>query len=220
MRITKHAHAHLTVEMHGRRLIIDPGMFSSDAVEADVDAVVVTHEHSDHWTAAHLQTILNRNPTATVYGPQSFADAAIDVNVSVVKDGDRAAAGPFELRFSGSAHAPIHASFPPMSNVGVTVNGTLYHPGDSYELPQENVEIVAVPIGGPWHKLAESIDWLTQMKPAQLINVHDETLSAAGQDMAKDVLGRIASRWGGRYISLARGESIEVPTRNRAPSFD
>ncbi len=215
MRITKRAHAHLVVELDDRRLVIDPGSFSSVAEEHQVDAVVVTHEHGDHWTAAHLHSILDRNPAAAVYGPQSFADAVTDYDVSVVQDGDRVAAGPFELLFCGSAHAPVHASFPPAANVGVTVNGTLYHPGDSYVLPGEVVDVVAVPLGGPWHKLAESIDWLSAMKPAQLLNIHDETLSAAGRRMAGDVLGRVASQWGGRYASLAPGESIETQARKR-----
>ena len=38
-------------------------------------AVVITHEHADHWTAEQLSRILDRNPGIKIIGPQGVADA-------------------------------------------------------------------------------------------------------------------------------------------------
>jgi L-ascorbate metabolism protein UlaG (beta-lactamase superfamily) len=210
VKITKHEHAHLTVEVDGRKLIIDPGVFSSAAGEDDVDAVVVTHEHGDHWTADNLAAIRARNPGIPVYGPAVLAEADGAGDITVVSAGETVTAGRFTLRFVGGDHAPIHPSFTAMVNVGVVVDETLFHPGDSYSLPEGDVPVVAVPIGGPWHKLAESIDWLNEVTPRQAFNLHDETLSAAGQGMANDILARIVASHDGTYTPLAHGQTLEV----------
>ena len=51
MRITKLEHAALILETSGRKLFVDPGSFMMALTEtANADAVVITHEHADHWT--------------------------------------------------------------------------------------------------------------------------------------------------------------------------
>ncbi|WP_420112984.1 MBL fold metallo-hydrolase, partial [Pseudactinotalea sp.] len=55
MKITKHEHACLTIDDHGGTVVIDPGSFSGRLVDLEaVVAVVVTHEHADHWTPEHV----------------------------------------------------------------------------------------------------------------------------------------------------------------------
>jgi len=211
VRIIKRHHAHLTVDIDGRILVIDPGMFSPTAAEDGVEAVVVTHEHTDHWTHEHLTAIRARNPDVRIFGPRALAEAAPDVPVVVIGAGDAVDAGPFDLRFVGGEHAAIHPTlFPASTNVGVVVNGDLYHPGDSYTVPDQPCASVAVPIAGPWHKVAESIDWISQLQPAKAFNLHDDTLSEAGQRMNNDIMARVVSAGGGTYTALAIGDSIEV----------
>lgn len=66
MRITHLGHACLLVESAGRRLI-DPGSFSSGfAGLADLDAVLVTHQHADHLDRAALPGLLAANAQATL----------------------------------------------------------------------------------------------------------------------------------------------------------
>ena len=55
MKIRHLTHSCLLVEVAGRRLLIDPGGFSLDAVRAldsevlaGIDAVAITHQHPDH----------------------------------------------------------------------------------------------------------------------------------------------------------------------------
>jgi L-ascorbate metabolism protein UlaG (beta-lactamase superfamily) len=84
MRVTKLEHAALVVEHSGNRLFIDPGKFTTPITEASgALAVVVTHQHDDHWTPEQLGRIRDRNPDVRVFGPAGMAEAAAEAGVEV-----------------------------------------------------------------------------------------------------------------------------------------
>jgi L-ascorbate metabolism protein UlaG (beta-lactamase superfamily) len=211
MKVTKYEHATLSIEKAGQRLVVDPGKFLSAIDEqANVVAVVVTHQHDDHWTPERLQAILEKNPDAKILGPQGVADAASGFDVQVVKAGDVVEAGPFTLKFFGEKHAIIHASLPVIDNVGVLIDGSLYYGGDSYTVPDVPVDTLAAPIGAPWLKIGEAIDYVLAVKPRRAFPVHDMTLSVAGKDMAGTHLTRMLATVDGEYFVLQPGESIDL----------
>jgi L-ascorbate metabolism protein UlaG (beta-lactamase superfamily) len=211
MKVTKYEHATLVLEKAEKRLIIDPGKFLSGVDQpSDVVAVVITHQHDDHWTPERLEAILEKNPDAKVYGPQGVADAATGFDVQVVKAGDVVEAGPFTLKFFGEKHAIIHASIPVIDNVGVLVDGSLYYGGDSYTVPDVPVETLAAPIGAPWLKIGEAIDYVLAVKPKRAFPVHDMTLSVAGKTMAGAHLTRMLGTIDAEYFVLEPGESIDL----------
>src|SRR3954464_15983930 len=99
MKVTKYEHATLLLSVGDDTLVIDPGMFLSAVDFGNVAAVVITHEHGDHWTPDQLGRILEKNPDAKVYGPAGCVAAANGFDVSEVKAGDELEAGPFTLKF-------------------------------------------------------------------------------------------------------------------------
>ena len=211
MKVTKYEHATLVIEKAGERLVVDPGKFLSAIDQpADVVAIVVTHQHDDHWTAERLEAILEKNPGAKIYGPQGVADAASGFDVQVVGAGTTVEAGPFTLKFFGEKHAIIHASLPLIDNVGVLIDNSLYYGGDSYTVPDVPVETLAAPIGAPWLKIGEAIDYVLAVKPRRAFPVHDMTLSVAGKDMAAAHLTRTLGTIGAEYVVLAPGESLDL----------
>ncbi|WP_108718939.1 MBL fold metallo-hydrolase [Miniimonas sp. S16] len=138
MRLTKLEHSALLLEKDGAVLVIDPGVLTTELPEVDgLVGVVLTHQHPDHWTPDHLAHLVGEAHDAVVLGPQGVVDAAREAGheVTAVSAGDEVAVGPFTLRFTGGTHAPLHSSIPAVDNVGVVVDGVLYHPGDSFALP-------------------------------------------------------------------------------------
>ncbi len=211
MKVTKYEHATLVVSTADQQLVIDPGMFLTPPDFANTVAVVITHEHGDHWTEDNLRRILEISPDATIYGPQGVATAAAGFDVTVVRAGDTVEAGPFTLRFFGAKHAVIHESIPVPDNVGVLVNDELYYPGDSYTVP-EGVEVgtLAAPVGAPWLKIGEAMDFVLAVKPKRALYAHEMTLSVAGKAMQADRLQWATEQNGGTWNPLEVGESLDL----------
>lgn len=210
MKVTKYEHATLLLSIGDDTLVIDPGMFLSAVDFGNVAAIVITHEHGDHWTPDQLGRILDKNPDAVVYGPAGVKTAASGFDVRVVKAGDSIEAGPFVLRFFGDTHAVIHESIPVPDNVGVLVNDEFYYPGDSYTVPDVEVGTLAAPLGAPWLKVGEAMDFVLAVKPKRAIYAHDMTLSAAGKKMHAERLTWATEQNGGAFTQLEVGESIDV----------
>jgi L-ascorbate metabolism protein UlaG (beta-lactamase superfamily) len=211
MRLTKFEHACMILELDGEKLIIDPGNFTPPLVDVThVAAVVVTHEHPDHWMPEHLRAIRAANPDVPIFGPQGLATAAAEFGVTVVGDGATASAGPFELRFVGEKHAEIHSSIPVIDNTGVLVNETLFYPGDAFTLPGVPVKVLAAPAAAPWLKIAEAMDYVAAVAPARAFPVHQMVLSVLGQQMHHARLSDMTEKAGGEFFVLEPGESREV----------
>jgi L-ascorbate metabolism protein UlaG (beta-lactamase superfamily) len=211
MKLTKYEHATLVLEKSGQTLVVDPGTFTMPLTEVrDVVAVVITHEHPDHWTPEQLDRVLAMSPDAKIYGPQGVAIAASAYPVIVVKDGDEITAGAFDLKFFGSRHAVIHSSIPVIDNVGVMVDDTLFYPGDSFTIPPVAVDTLAVPAGAPWLKIAEVIDYEAAVKPRRSFPVHEMVLSVIGKNMANDRIGTATTAGGGEFFPLQPGETLDL----------
>jgi L-ascorbate metabolism protein UlaG (beta-lactamase superfamily) len=212
MRLTKQEHACLILESAGKTLVIDPGFFTTALIGLnDVMAIVITHEHGDHWTAEQLTRILDRNPGARLYGPEGVAIAATDFDITVVEDGDVIDAAPFSLKFFGEKHAVIHSSIPTVDNVGVLVNDSLYYPGDSFTVPEGvEVDTLAAPVGAPWLKIGEAIDFVLAVRPRRAFATHEMVLSTAGKGISGDRLKWAVEQGGGEYVALEPGDTLDV----------
>ena len=211
MRVTKFEHATLTLRESGKTLIIDPGSFTSPLPDLeDVVGVVITHGHPDHWTPQHLDRILKAFPGTPLFGPQGVADAAAEYDITVVAPGDAISVEPFRLQFFGGRHAVIHESIPVIDNVGVLVNDTVYYPGDSYTAPEVPVKLLAAPVGAPWLKIGEAMDFVLAVAPRSAFGTHDMTLSVAGRQMGRARLTWAVEQNGGEFFELDPGESVDV----------
>ncbi len=212
MRLTKLEHAALILEESGKKLFVDPGSFTTPLTDtAGAVAVVITHEHADHWTPDQLNRILELNPHVPIYGPAGVAAAASDFAVTTVNAGDTIEAGPFTLRFFGGKHAVIHSSIPVVDNLGVLINDTLYYPGDSFTVPEDvAVDLLAVPAGAPWLKIAETMDYVLTVKPKRTFATHEMVLARAGKDMANARIAWATQQGGGEFIALEPGDTLDI----------
>jgi L-ascorbate metabolism protein UlaG (beta-lactamase superfamily) len=209
MRVTKREHACLILDDEGQQLVIDPGNQTGPVSAPGLVAIVITHEHADHWDAEHLATLRAANPNVPIYGPAGVAAAAEDFDITVVAAGERVTAGPFRLRFFGGEHAEIHRSIPLVDNLGVLVNERIYYPGDSYATPDVPVELLAVPAGAPWLKIGEVMDFVTAVAPKMTFAVHDAPLSPMGLNLAHARIQSSVEAVGGEHHRLSPGDAIE-----------
>lgn len=215
MRLTKLEHAALILEENGRKLFIDPGSFTTPITEASQTvAIVITHEHPDHWTPEQLNRILDKNPDALVLGPAGVAAAAAaagSVPVQVVEAGDVVEVGSFTLEFFGEKHAVIHSSIPVVDNLGVLVNGRVFYGGDSFTVPENvEVDVQAVPAGAPWLKIGDVMDYVLTVKPRRSFPTHEMTLAKAGKDMSNTRIKWATEQNGGEFFPLDPGDTLDI----------
>lgn len=212
MKVTKFEHSCLVVDQSNDTLIIDPGSFTMPLNHVrKVVAIVITHEHPDHWTPEQLRRILDVNSDAVIFGPAGVAAAAADFDITVVAAGDVHEVGEFTLRFFGGRHAEIHRSIPIIDNVGVLVNDELYYAGDSFHIPEGiDIPTLAVPAGAPWLKISEVIDYVTAIAPKRSFPVHEMVLSVAGKAMANDRIKAATELGGGSFFALDPGQTIDL----------
>ncbi|MFI1995242.1 MBL fold metallo-hydrolase [Actinoplanes sp. NPDC020271] len=214
MRLTKHTHACVAFTGGGDgTLLVDPGTFTPDAAKliAEATAVLVTHEHFDHFDDAALAVELDRRPELRVYGPAAIREklGERDGRVVAVRAGDRLEVAGFRVEVHGERHALIHEDIPLVDNVGYLVEGRVFHPGDSYRVPEAEVETLLLPTSGPWTKLGEAAEFVRAVRPARMIQVHELMLSELGQNSARMLLGE-KGLTGLPLEILPAGESTDV----------
>lgn len=211
MELTKHAHATVLLSKDGSTLLIDPGAYTPNSAElvAATSAVLITHDHPDHYDAAILNAALDAQPELTVWAPSVVANelGAHDGRVITVSAGDEFDAAGFDVTVFGEHHAVIHNDLPLMENVGYLVDGTVFHPGDSYFVPDAAIETLLVPTSGPWAKLGEGVDFVRAVKPSRTIQIHDLMLSDAGRH---GFAGFISDLTGITLETLEPGQSVTL----------
>lgn len=184
MRVTKFTHSCLRVEGAGV-LVVDPGEFSESSALAGADAVLVTHEHADHLDVAAVTAAVSRRPELRIFAHEAVLPLLADVADATiaVRVGEEFEAAGFRVRAYGGQHAIIHPYVPVFANLGFLVSDgatNLYHPGDSFALPDQEVETLFVPLNAPWTTIAESLEFARTVRPARAFALHDGLLNDRG----------------------------------------
>lgn len=68
MLLTRYTHSCVRLEKASRSIVIDPGIWSEPQALRDVDAVLVSHQHSDHIDQLRLAGL-----DVPVYSPEGAA---------------------------------------------------------------------------------------------------------------------------------------------------
>lgn len=213
MKLTKKGHSCVRLDKDGQTLVIDPGVFSEVDAAAGADAILITHEHMDHFHEERLRTALDVNRAAEIWTLRSVAEQLVGFpgRVHTVGQGDTFTTAGFDIEVHGELHAIIHPDIPQVTNVGFVVDGSLFHPGDALTVPDRPVETLLLPVHAPWNKVGEVIDYVREVKPRRAFSVHDGLLT----DMAHTLYNRMLSPEGpgvagASHRRLAPGESAEL----------
>ncbi|MDO8620485.1 MAG: MBL fold metallo-hydrolase [bacterium] len=180
MKITKFGHCCLLVEVNGVRILTDPGMFSVTQNEVtDIDVVLITHEHQDHLHIDSLKAVLQNNPKAKVVTNRGVGKLLEQEGISYVllEDTQHKTVAGVLLEGFGQKHGVIYEEWGQVVNTGYFIANRFFYPGDALYDPKKPIEILALPVVGPWMKTSEAMEYAKRLKPKVVFPVHDALLA-------------------------------------------
>lgn len=212
MNITRYGHACMLVEEGDARLLIDPGTMSEVPAGTKVDAIFITHNHSDHLDPALIKKVLADNPDAAVI---TVAEAAKDLDEAgiqnaIIEEGGTLDVNGVTIQSFGTKHAYIYGEIPQCQNTGFLIAGRLYYPGDSFYVPGVPVEVLALPTAGPWMKTAECIDFAKAVHPKVAFPIHDGFIKAGALPMTRTFPRTFLEPEGIELRDLDDGETLTI----------
>lgn len=211
MRITKFGHASVRIEHEGTTVVLDPGGFTDRAALDGADAILITHEHFDHYLPDHLKAV--DAPVWTIDAvAQKIREDAPEVfeRTTVVAPGDTFDVG-VPVRAVGELHAVIHPELPRFYNSGYVFtlgDQVVYHPGDALTGPGERVDVLLAPASAPWARSSELVDFMREVKAPVNIAIHDRIYSEAGAGVLDGLVGAFLPQDGLEWKRLKDGEDL------------
>jgi len=217
MRIAHFGHSCLLVELHGKKILFDPGTFSHGFEGiTGLDAIAITHQHPDHIDPERIDALAEANPGARLLSdPQTAAQRggrweAVHAGNVLDLDGLRITGG-------GGRHAVIHPDLPVIDNTAFQLGtaddpAQLVHPGDSLWVPPVPVGVLAAPAAAPWMKISEAVDYVRAVKPRTAIPIHYGVVAPEARGI---YFGRLTEMRpeGTEFEALSVEESREFPDR-------
>lgn len=212
MRLTKMGHACVRLEKDGEVLVIDPGTLTEAEALNGAHAALITHEHPDHLDGERLRSAVDSDPEFQVWTNHSVAEqlSGLEGHVHTVSDGDAFSVAGFQIDVLGERHAVIHPDLPVIANIGFFVDGTVFHPGDAFTVPETPVESLLVPTNAPWLKVAEVIDYLREVRPGRAYSIHDGLLNEHGLALIDAALSARAQELNADVRRLKPGDTVDL----------
>ncbi len=212
MRIVHFGHSSVLLATGTARLLFDPGTFSSGFEDLrDLDAVLITHQHFDHLDTDRLPALVAANPDARLIADEDTIPelAKLGLDATAVTPGDELTLAGTKVTVVGGRHATIHPSVPMPTNAGFVVDdGAFYHPGDALFVPEQEIDVLGLPMAAPWLKTSEAADFLLAVAPRVAVPIHEALLSETGFQVQQTWVTRVAPD--PEFLVLPRGESVEL----------
>ncbi len=170
----------MVIEESGKRIMTDPSNFDyggESTLERDISLILITHEHADHLHIETLKQILGNNQNAIVITNTAVGKLLDGAGIKYIKveDGESYDFNGIKISGFGDTHANIYEDYGQVQNTGYMINSLCY-PGDSFNKPKAQPDILALPVLGPWMRMKDAIDFAIEMKPRVCFPVHDGPL--------------------------------------------
>lgn len=205
MQVTKYPQSCLIVEVDGRRLLIDPGVFVTASYTPDdlgeVDAVLYTHRHPDHVDTDLAVTLHQRG--IELFGNADVCELLGRPLVTEVRDGEPFEAAGVEVLPRDLPHVELVDGSPGPPNTGFLVAGRLFHPGDGVEITGLGARALAAPISGPSISFRDAYKLVEAVGATTVVPIHYDLFTADPRHFAQ--VCDLAE-----VVALADGETTEV----------
>ncbi len=212
MKITKLGHCCLLIEENGLIILTDPGSYSTkQSTIKNINVILISHEHVDHLHVDSLKEVLVNNPTAQVVtntsvgmilDKEGIPYILVDHGQSIVKAG-------IEIAGFGKEHWKMYKTVKPVENTAYFIGKKLFYPGDSFYDPKQSIDVLALPVAGPWATLTEIINYGLKLNPKKVFPVHDGMLVSGKFGPAHRLPQQELTKAGIEFIIMNEGDQKE-----------
>src|SRR5687767_12612708 len=106
MIVTRLGHACILMESSSTRILIDPGTFSNTWHGlTDLDAILLTHQHPDHFDVDNVTAVIDANPGARLLVEPAVAEMLAEQSPHAALVGEKVDLGGVTVEVVGGAHA-------------------------------------------------------------------------------------------------------------------
>jgi len=181
MKISKYLHSCLVFELDGYKLLFDPGNFTfaeglvNPKALANVQGMVITHIHPDHFYLENIKKILEINDIP-IYTTEEVGKVLKKEHIkhTVWQQGTHYL-GPFKLQAIEVVHEPLLDN-PTPQMLGFIINDKILHPVDSMEdalLKYKDIELLIMVTMAPFANELRIAGFADKLQPKQILPVHD-----------------------------------------------
>jgi L-ascorbate metabolism protein UlaG (beta-lactamase superfamily) len=212
MKITKYGHCCLLIDINGVRFLTDPGSYSTMQSEArDVDVILITHDHPDHLHVSSLKEILENNSNAKVVTNPTVGKILSDYGIEYhsVADGEHIDIKGVLVEGFGAKHHEVYKELGQTENTGYFIDNKLFYPGDAFYVPGKSVDILALPVAGPWCNIHDSVEYALKVHPRVAFPVHDANLHF-GYGVVHRAPSEFLPKNGIEFVVVGVGETKEL----------
>lgn len=211
MKITKFGHCCLLIEEKGLRILTDPGSYSTAQNDVkNINVILITHEHADHIHIPSLKNCMQNNPKARIItnkGVSKLLDIE-GIKYELIEHEQNITIDGVLIEGYGEKHADMYKTITPAVNTGYFISNKLFYPGDAFTNPNKPVDVLALPVAGPWMKLSEAIDYALKINPKTAFPVHEGILKQPGT--THKIPGDVLPKHGIKFIILEEGKETEL----------
>jgi hypothetical protein len=87
----------------------------------------------------------------------------------------------------------------------------VFHPGDSFTVPEDHVPVLLLPVSAPWLKFAETAAYAREVAPSRGgYAIHDAILSAEGIALTGNLLTMVTQPGEAGFTRLEPGTTVDI----------
>jgi L-ascorbate metabolism protein UlaG (beta-lactamase superfamily) len=212
MKIRKIGHCCLFIQTGKINILTDPGIFSVAQNEiTDIDIILITHEHADHLHVDSLKEVLVNNHEARVITNSSVGKILDSENISyeILEGGVSREVEEVLLESFDCKHEEIFEEVGQVQNTGYFIDNKLFYPGDSFCNPKKPVDVLALPVAGPWCKVSDAIRYALEVKPNKAFPVHDGALQIDKIGGSHMIPKKVLTENDIEFVVMNEGDEVE-----------
>ncbi len=178
----------MVIDINGKKVMIDPGSWTVEEQkkEKNIDIILITHEHHDHIHIESLKEIIKNNPNIIIItngGVGKLLDG-IEIKYQILENKNPKEFMDIEFEAHDCKHEEIYQDILRVQNTAFFIGKKLFYPGDAFYNPNRPVEILALPVAGPWANIKSATNYALEIKPKICFPVHDGMLISFGGNHA------------------------------------